>query len=74
LCLASSSRRIALEVGVPIRTSYRWCWWLRNAALSYEMPRQLEGTTPAILEHGDAVSFHPTSIQVIGTVHHIDHP
>jgi hypothetical protein len=59
LCLASSSRRIALEVGVPIRTSYRWCWWLRNAALSYEMPRQLEGTTPAILEHGEAVSFHP---------------
>ena len=59
LCLASSSRRIVLEVGVPIRTSYRWCWWLRNAALSYEIPRQLEGTTPAILEHGEAVSFHP---------------
>ena len=19
-----------------IRTSYRWCWWLRNAALSYD--------------------------------------
>src|SRR5215831_18170965 len=29
------------EVGVHIRTSYRWCWWLRNAALSYEMHRQL---------------------------------
>ena len=29
------------------RTSYRWCWWLRNAALSYEMQRQLEGTVEA---------------------------
>ena len=29
------------------RTSYRWCWWLRNAALSYEMHRQLEGTVEA---------------------------
>ena len=43
LCLACSSRRIAREVGVHVRTSYRWCWWLRNAALSYEMQRQLEG-------------------------------
>jgi transposase-like protein len=34
LCLACSSRRIARALGVPIRTSYRWCWWLRNAALS----------------------------------------
>jgi len=34
-------------VGVHIRTSYRWCWWLRNAALSYEMQRQLEGTVEA---------------------------
>jgi transposase-like protein len=40
LCLACSSRRIAREVGVHIRTSYRWCWWLRNAALSYEMHRR----------------------------------
>ena len=32
------------ELGVHIRTSYRWCWWLPNAALSYEMQRQLEGT------------------------------
>jgi hypothetical protein len=47
LCLACSSRRIAREVGVHIRTSYRWCWWLRNAALSYEMPRQVEGTVEA---------------------------
>jgi hypothetical protein len=30
-----------------IRTSYRWCWWLRNAALSYEMRRQLAGTVEA---------------------------
>src|SRR5437667_2352985 len=36
LCLACSSRRIAREVGVHVRTSYRWCWWLRNAALSYQ--------------------------------------
>jgi len=47
LCLACSSRRIARELGVRHRTSYRWCWWLRNAALSYEMQRQLEGTVEA---------------------------
>ena len=47
LCLSCSSRRIARELGVHIRTSYRWCWWLRNAALSYEMERQLEGTVEA---------------------------
>jgi transposase-like protein len=47
LCLSCSARRIAREVGVHIRTSYRWCWWLRNAALSYEMHRQLEGTVEA---------------------------
>ena len=47
LCLSCSSRRIARELGVHIRTSYRWCWWLRNAALSYEMDRQLAGTVEA---------------------------
>jgi transposase-like protein len=47
LCLSCSSRRIARELGIHIRTSYRWCWWLRNAALSYEMHRQLEGTVEA---------------------------
>ena len=47
LCLACSSRRIARELGVRNRHSYRWCWWLRNAALSYEMQRQLEGTVEA---------------------------
>ena len=47
LCLTCSSRRIARELGIHIRTSYRWCWWLRNAALSYEMERQLEGTVEA---------------------------
>jgi transposase-like protein len=47
LCLACSSRRIAREVGVHGRTSYRWGWWLRNAALSYEMQRQLAGTVEA---------------------------
>jgi transposase-like protein len=47
LCLSCLSRRIARELGVHIRTSYRWCWWLRNAALSYEMQRQLAGTIEA---------------------------
>jgi ISXO2-like transposase domain len=36
-----------LELGVHVRIGYRWCWWLRNAALSYEMERQLEGTVEA---------------------------
>src|SRR5204862_5799735 len=47
LCLSCSSRRIARELGVHGRTSYRWGWWLRNAALSYEMHRQLAGTVEA---------------------------
>jgi transposase-like protein len=47
LCLAGSSRRMAREVGVHSRTSYRWCWWLRHAALSYEMHRPLAGTVEA---------------------------
>ena len=36
LCLTCSSRRIARAVGVHVRTSDRWCWWLRNTAISYE--------------------------------------
>ena len=47
LCLSCSSRRIARELGIHIRTSYRWCWWLRNAALSYELQRQVDGTVEA---------------------------
>jgi len=47
LCLSCSSRCIARELGVHITTSYRWCWWLRNAALSSEMQRQLAGTVEA---------------------------
>jgi transposase-like protein len=47
LCLSCSSRRIASELGVHGRTSYRWCWWLRNTALSYETDRQLAGTVEA---------------------------
>jgi transposase-like protein len=47
LCLSCSSRRIARELGIHGRTSYRWCWWLRNAAVSYETDRQLEGTVEA---------------------------
>ena len=51
-CLACSSRRIARELGVHTRTSYRWCGWLRHAALSYEMQRPLEGTVEAdALDH-----------------------
>jgi transposase-like protein len=34
LCLSCSSRRLARELGGHIRPSSRWCWWLRNAALS----------------------------------------
>ena len=47
LCLSCSSRRITKELGVHVRTGYRWCWWLRNAAVSYEMERQVEGTVEA---------------------------
>ena len=47
LGLSCASRRIARELGVHIRTSYRWCWWLRHAAVSYEIDRQLEGTVEA---------------------------
>ena len=35
------------RAGGHIQTSYRWCWWLRNAAFSYEMERQLAGTVEA---------------------------
>jgi transposase-like protein len=37
LCLPCSSRRIASELWVHIRTRSRRYWWLRNAALSYKM-------------------------------------
>src|SRR4029450_8013973 len=47
LCLSCSSRRIARELGVHTRTGYRWCWWLRNAAVSCEMDRQLAATVEA---------------------------
>jgi transposase len=47
LCLSCSSRRIARELGIHSRTSYRWCWWLRNTAVSYETDRRLEGTVEA---------------------------
>jgi transposase-like protein len=47
LCLSCSSRRIARELGVHVRTSSRWCWWLRNTAVSYETDRQVEGTVEA---------------------------
>jgi transposase-like protein len=47
LCLSCSSRRIARELGVHTRTSYRWCWGLRNTAISYETDRQVAGTVEA---------------------------
>jgi len=47
LCLACSSRRIERGVGVHSRTSSRRGWWVRNAALSYEMQRQVDGTVEA---------------------------
>jgi len=47
LCLSCSSRRIARELGVHIRTSYRWCWWLWNTAISYETNRHVAGMVEA---------------------------
>jgi hypothetical protein len=47
LYLSCSSRRIARELGVHISTSDRWCWWLCNRAISYEIGRRLEGTVEA---------------------------
>lgn len=47
LCLSSSSRRISRETGSHIRTAYHWCWYFRNAAISYEIHRQLEGIVEA---------------------------
>ena len=38
---------MARELGVHHRTSYRWSWWLRHTALSYETERRLEGTVEA---------------------------
>jgi transposase-like protein len=46
-CLSCSSRRIARALGGHIPPSYRWCWWRRNTALSYELQRQVEGTVEA---------------------------
>jgi transposase-like protein len=45
--LACAARHIAQEVRVPSRTSYRWGGWLRHAAVSYEMQRQVDGTVAA---------------------------
>jgi hypothetical protein len=38
---------MAKELGVHVRTGYRWCGWLRNAALSYEIGCKLDGTVDA---------------------------
>ena len=43
---------MARESGGHSRTSSRWCWWWRNAALSSARQRPLEGTVAADdLEH-----------------------
>jgi transposase-like protein len=47
LCLSSSSHRIRRETGSHIRTAYHWCWYFRNAAISYEICRQLDGIVEA---------------------------
>src|SRR5215831_1555230 len=47
LCLSCSARRMARELGVHTRTRYRWCWWLRNTAVSYETERQVAGMVEA---------------------------
>jgi transposase-like protein len=47
LCLSCSCCRIKRELGVHIKTTYRWCWWFRNVAISYEVHRQLEGIVEA---------------------------
>ena len=60
-CLACASRRIARELGVPIRTSDRWGWGLRKAALSYELQRQVDGTVEADdLSHTAGYRAHAT--------------
>jgi hypothetical protein len=43
VCLAPHCPR----VGGHVRTGYRWGWWLRHAALSYEIGRQVDGTVEA---------------------------
>ena len=47
VCLACASRRIARELGMHVRTSDRWCWWLYKAAWSSASHRRLEGTVEA---------------------------
>ena len=42
MCIPCSCLRIRRELGIHIKTAYRWCWWFRNVALSYEFSRQLE--------------------------------
>ena len=47
MCIPCSCRRICRELGVHVKTAYRWCWWFRNVALSYEVDRQLDGIVEA---------------------------
>jgi len=69
-CLSCSSRRIARALGVHIRTSYRWCWWLRHAAVSYETDRHVEGTgskpTNSIIQPAEGPST-PRREEIVGS-------
>jgi len=47
MCIPCSCHRIRRELGVHIKTAYKWCWWLRNVALSYEVNRQINGVVEA---------------------------
>jgi len=47
LCLACFVSAASPGSGRPCPYQLSRCWWLRNAALSYEMNRQLEGTVEA---------------------------
>src|SRR4029453_4185444 len=48
-CCACRVHRAVLREswGCMAGPSYRWCWWLRNTAVSYETDRQVEGTVEA---------------------------
>src|SRR5262245_29982577 len=45
--LGQALRVSLVKPGAYLSKSYRWCWWLRNTALSYETDRQLAGTVEA---------------------------
>jgi transposase-like protein len=58
LCLACSSRRIAREVGIHVRTNYRWCWWLRNARLAKKLKCAIFAEFTALPSRTPQLAFH----------------